>query len=211
MVQQRENSLKKKKSGVAGMRFKSSKKSSGPTASPAALNNTLLAHKEQEDMGGSSQSATPYERSKKKRLQQSRLAARRGIRISVNPEATSQGVSLMEGSSDSFSSRVDKTATIIAKHLRSLHPSEQRRAALKKRREVRESEKQVGKADRNYDPLVHNATERLNAIKADMELYEKAVSTPLFKEDPLTAIAQHLDATLDILQPLTPDVGRLPR
>lgn len=220
MVQQRVSSQKKKKSGAAGIRLKSSKKSvSGNSGVAAVLNNGIPKSGQQEGVGKGELYTTsfPHERfHKKDRLKQTRLAKRRGIAVQMPPEVPNESTSTNDATKTSLG-RAEHTTQIIAKHLRSLHPSEQRRAALKKRREAREKFGKTGAAMlegggcAGYNPLLHNAKERLDAIKADMDLYEQAVQAPLFKEDPLNAIAQHLEATLDVLQPLTPDVGRVPR
>lgn len=208
MVQQRANAATKKRSGAAGMRFKSSKKS--PTVSASSV--TRKVHSDSgahEDGCGSPPSPTLHTTSAEswKRKQKTR----RVVTLPLPPEGSGTLQSGELGKERNFASTDHQTAKLIATQFHPLHPAQQRRNALKKRREAREKHGSKAPHDSECNLLVSSAKERLDAIKADIHLYEKAVSTPLFQEDPLAVIAQHLEATLEVLMPKTPDVGRVPR
>lgn len=176
----------KKKSGAAGLRAKASKKSVVSTAavgsSPGVASQKYpAAIPEDVPQGGHVQQEA-----------KSKLKLRRREKVVVLPQ---NGGSGSEGAG--------KAA--IAKELRRLHPADERRAALKKRRQ-QEAEGVVSSTS-----LLSASRERLEASKADILLYEKAANTAVFQNDPFAAIDEHLTATMDTLKPQTPDVGRAPR
>lgn len=204
MVQQRqEDRLKKKKSGAAGLRFKSSKKSSVSTASGEFAGKSFGANTTTSGEGdvaaGRDASQVPFRGGKKAKKAQRKVQK---VLFGVVPTADASS-STIENSPNTVAA-VDP-ARLIAKKLRTLHPADERRAALKKRREARQS----GETSPFISSL-SSAQERLEAAKADMVLYDQAISTSLFQEDPFGAISQHLSSTMEVLKPLTPDVGRVP-
>lgn len=207
MVQQRANAGTRKKSGASGMRFKSSKKSPTITAGSALRKeNSDSGTREERPSSPFSPSLHTTSVENRKRRQKTR----RGITLPLLPEKSGvlQSRTVEEGT---LTTTDHQTAKLIAKQFHPLHPAQERRNALKKRREAREKHGSKGPHDSESNPLLSSAKERLDAMKADIHLYEKAVNTPLFQEDPLAVIVQHLDATLEVLQPKTPDVGRAPR
>ncbi|KAG5508436.1 hypothetical protein JIQ42_08177 [Leishmania sp. Namibia] len=82
-------------------------------------------------------------------------------------------------------------------------PSSQRTAAL---RRVKMLERR-----RQMLPKMSAAEERMAAAQEELKLFDKVQTVPAYAADPFAAVMQHLSATMEVLQPLTPNVGRAER
>lgn len=55
------------------------------------------------------------------------------------------------------------------------------------------------------------AEQRMATAQQELALYERVIDhVPAFAADPFAAVMEHLNSTMDMLQPQTPDVGRAP-
>ncbi|GET85482.1 hypothetical protein, conserved [Leishmania tarentolae] len=56
-------------------------------------------------------------------------------------------------------------------------------------------------------PRMSAAEERMAVAQEELQLFDKVQAVPAYAADPFAAVMQHLSATMDVLQPQTPDVG----
>lgn len=64
---------------------------------------------------------------------------------------------------------------------------------------------------RELRALRGGASERMARVHDELDLFDRIVNVPEFAADPFAAIQEHLAATMEVLHPLTADVGRVPR
>lgn len=60
-------------------------------------------------------------------------------------------------------------------------------------------------------PTRSPAEERMAVAQEELQLFERVQRVPEFCADPFGSVMQHLTSSMTSLQPLTPDVGRIPR
>ncbi|TPP43105.1 hypothetical protein CGC21_30015 [Leishmania donovani] len=78
-------------------------------------------------------------------------------------------------------------------------PSSQRTAALRRAT--------VLERRRLTLPRMSAAETRMTVAQEELQLFDAVQTVPAYAEDPFAAVMQHLSATMDVLQPQTPDVG----
>ncbi|CBZ23109.1 uncharacterized protein [Leishmania mexicana MHOM/GT/2001/U1103] len=78
-------------------------------------------------------------------------------------------------------------------------PSSQRTAALRRAT--------VLERRRLMLPRMSAAEARMAVAQEELQLFDAVQMVPAYAEDPFAAVMQHLSATMDVLQPQTPDVG----
>lgn len=60
-------------------------------------------------------------------------------------------------------------------------------------------------------PRMSAAETRMAVAQAELQLFDAVQAVPAYAADPFAAVMQHLSATMDVLQPQTPDVGMAER